>query len=365
MSERFTRRRALEIVLAGGLATALPGRTIARAARGREGSADTAVPVGPQALSPAGDGWFESVPLDGGAQFEMLGVSWSGSSPGPTEVSLLQDGRWGPWIALRELGSHVPDGVRAARASEPLWVGSARRFRLRVRRRAPGLAARLVSAGPDPRTPARMARAHVAGPPEFAVMSRRAWGAQAPRVRPSYGEVKLAFVHHTVSANSYSAEQSPALVRSIQHYHRNVLGWDDIGYQALVDRFGQLFEGRAGGIDLAVIGAQAQGWNAQSTGIAVIGTHTTAPVAPAVVDSLARYLAWKLAVHHAKPKGKARVISAGGETARYPKGTRVRLPRISGHRHGNLTECPGDALFAQLPRLRRRVTELTELAEKS
>ena len=81
----------------------------------------------------------------------------------------------------------------------------------------------------------------------------RAWGGDLvpPRVLPSFGEVDLAVVHHTESANEYTAEQSAGIVLAITKFHRDTRGWNDVGYNFLVDRFGTIFEGRAGGVDLA------------------------------------------------------------------------------------------------------------------
>jgi N-acetylmuramoyl-L-alanine amidase len=190
------------------------------------------------------------------------------------------------------------------------------------------------------------------------VIPRSHWGAQAPREAPDYGEVHLAFVHHTVTANDYSIEESASIVRGMQHYHRNVLGWDDIGYNLLVDRYGQVFEGRAGGIDQAVIGAQAQGYNSLSTGIAVIGTHTSLGITSAAFEALAAVLAWKLSLQGLPTDGEVTVTSTGGPLNRYRAGTPVRLFRISGHRDGDQTACPGEALYGQLPALRSRAGQL-------
>jgi hypothetical protein len=201
---------------------------------------------------------------------------------------------------------------------------------------------------------ARAAQADTSQPP---MVPREQWASDKcpPRADPVYGTVNLAFIHHTVSANEYGPEDSAAMVLGICRYHRNGNGWNDVGYNFLVDRYGTIFEGRAGGIAEAVVGAQAQGYNSSSTGIASLGTFSSAGQTPAGLGAIARLLSWKLAVHGVPPTGKAEVVSQGGSTNRYPAGSRPVFNRISGHRDGNGTACPGDGLYAQLPQLRAMV----------
>ena len=155
-----------------------------------------------------------------------------------------------------------------------------------------------------------------------------------------------------MTANDYAPKESPGIVLAIARYHRNSQGWNDIGYQFLVDRYGQIFEGRAGGIDQAVVGAQAQGWNSTSTGVACLGDFTSIAQTPEGMDALARLIGWKLSVHGIPTIGEVTVVSAGGATNRYPAGTPVTFQRISGHRDGNNTSCPGNILYTQLEQLR-------------
>src|SRR4029077_1663338 len=93
---------------------------------------------------------------------------------------------------------------------------------------------------------------------------------------PSYApSVQFALVHHTAGTNSYTASQSAAIVRGIELYHVKGNGWNDIGYNLLVDKYGQVFEGRYGGVDRNVIGAHAEGFNTGSVGVAVLGDYGT------------------------------------------------------------------------------------------
>jgi hypothetical protein len=200
-----------------------------------------------------------------------------------------------------------------------------------------------------------------AAPPRPTIVTRAQWGAKLrqggcpPRERPSYGRVKAGVIHHTVTANDYSEAEAPEIVLGICRYHRNANGWNDIGYQALVDRFGNLYQGRAGGMRKAVVGAHAQGFNEQTTGISSVGTHTkeapTAVAQKAIVD----YLAWKLPTHGIDAVGRTTMTSAGGDLSRFPAGRRVRPKEVVGHGALGLTACPGEALGALVTGLRKRI----------
>jgi hypothetical protein len=297
-------------------------------------------------LGPRATAWSgaESPKLHTKRRFNLLGMHWRGRVAPRIEVRVHRPGRgWSRWT---ELDVHGP------RASEPLWVGTADGVQYRLSRRVPGLRLHFVNVA------RARARARAAQDPQPAIVTRDQWGASGcqPRSAPSYGEVKAVHVHHTVSLNDYAPEEAPAMVLAICRYHRNSNGWNDIGYNALVDKYGVLYEGRAGGLDQAVIGAQAQGFNAQTAGIASIADHTSVAATPETMDALARYIRWKLQVHGQPLSGPVELRSSGGSATRYPAGTRVMLERVIGHRDTGETACPGDLLYAQLDDLRAMVS---------
>jgi hypothetical protein len=126
-------------------------------------------------------------------------------------------------------------------------------------------------------------------------------------VKPGYGTVKLAFVHHTDNPNGYSAAQVPSMLYAIYQFHRYTRGWDDIGYNFVIDLFGRIWEAREGGIDQAVVGAQAGGYNKVSTGVAVLGTFDSVLPSGAALAALQRLLAWKLSLHGVPTSGRVTV----------------------------------------------------------
>jgi len=174
---------------------------------------------------------------------------------------------------------------------------------------------------------------------------------------PQTAPVRMAVVHHTAGANTYTREEAPGVVRGIYVYHTSGLGWNDIGYNFLIDRFGTIYVGRYGGPREGVVGAHAYGFNTGSTGVALLGTYTSATPSAAALASLEHLLAWKLELHDLDPMGRT-TMTCGG-TDLYQRGQTVTLPVIAGHRDVNRTVCPGDTLYAKLPELRRAVAART------
>jgi hypothetical protein len=276
--------------------------------------------------------------------FNLVGIRWGGNAMPDAELRVKRGGRWSRW---GELGVHGPGG------SDPVWVGRARTLQYRLSRRVPGMRIHFVAVGKR-RTRARAAQTTDT---PFPYVARADWGADQcpPRAAPQYGEVKAVQVHHTVSLNDYTAEEAPGIVLAICRYHRNSNGWNDIGYNALVDKYGTIYEGRAGGLNQAVVGAHAQGFNSQTSGVANIGDYTGVAASDDAIAATANFARWKLGVHGQPLSGPVTLTSGGGSESRYPAGTEVTLERVIGHRDTGRTACPGDALYAQLDQIRAMV----------
>ncbi len=185
--------------------------------------------------------------------------------------------------------------------------------------------------------------------PRPRIITRKGWGASESLREKTFvytKTVKAAFVHHSATGNSYTCKQAPSVLRSIYRYHVVSSGWRDFGYNFAVDKCGNIYEGRAGGVTRAVLGAHTLGFNTNSMGVAVLGTYSRSTPPAAAVAAIARLTAWKIGLFKGNPKGKVTLTSGG--SGKYKKGKKVSFNVISGHRDGFLTECPGARLYSKL-----------------
>jgi uncharacterized protein with LGFP repeats len=176
--------------------------------------------------------------------------------------------------------------------------------------------------------------------PKPTIISRSAWGAKkntycdSPRTG---NETRGVIVHHTAGSNSYSKSESASIVRATQAYHMNGRDWCDIGYNFLVDKYGQIFEGRNGGVDKPVRGAHAgnKTVNTYTMGVSMMGTFTSTAPSDALKSAMVKLIGWRLGTTFHPATGKYHVSS-------------YDLNRIAGHRDVVPTACPGAKAYAWL-----------------
>jgi putative cell wall-binding protein len=312
-------------------------------------------------------------------RFDLVAVSWNRSAavPGATiSVRVHEQGDWSGWQPLAQdddgpdAGSSDAVGATATGAQDatsPLLTGGADGVQVRLDSptgRVPaGLKLDLIDGGRS------SADAPVAGPADSAlaatgeptIVTRAQWGADESLVKaPAVvnGGVKAMLLHHTETTNSYSAAQSYAQMRSVYAFHTKVRGWNDVGYNLLVDRFGTVYEGRRGSLTAPVMGAHAGGFNAQTLGVAVIGSFSTVRAPAAAESAVVRLLAWQAARYDINPRGRVYLTSAGGSYTKYKAGASVGILAVSGHRDVDSTECPGNDFYPDLSSIRARVAAL-------
>ena len=321
-----------------------------RTAKGATRSAQS-TPAEPDPITSARAGAVTGV-QDVPGDLAVVGVTWpknAVTAGDQFQIRTLAGATWSQWQTLEPDQGDGPDPKEAAtatRGTSPYVVTGASKFEVRSLTTDPsaptGAKVQVVDPGTSSadgvRPPSGAAAAATAMP---VIFTRAQWGADESlrRAAPSYGQVQLGFVHHTVSSNSYTASQVPAMIRGIYAYHVQAEGWNDIGYNFLIDRFGQTWEGRYGGMDKAVVGAQTLNYNAWSTGVSAIGNFDVAAVPQAMTDAFKRIFAWKLSLSG---------IPATGTVLANDK----YFQRISGHRDGFQTACPGRYLYAKMDEIR-------------
>lgn len=174
--------------------------------------------------------------------------------------------------------------------------------------------------------------------PQPSICNRSCWAARAPRCSISQmANLTRATIHHTANQGDFNTtgiESSKANVRATQNYHMDVNGWCDIGYHFLVDKFGNIFEGRSGSMTSLPKGAH-DSVNTDSFGFNLMGYFHTPynndPPGP-MRDALYKVIAWRM------PSAWS---PYGGSTY----GGVGNVGKLCGHRNVKSTACPGDLVY--------------------
>ncbi len=151
-------------------------------------------------------------------------------------------------------------------------------------------------------------------------------------------KIRKFIIHHT--ATTKNLDDPAAAIRSIYYYHAVTRGWGDIGYNYIIDREGNVYEGRFGGEK--VVAGHAKNNNVGSIGIAVLGNYENDDVPYPVIKSLINLIGAKALLYNIDPDG---VSSFRG----------IRIPNVIGHRDVNDTSCPGAKLYEKIPALRKMI----------
>lgn len=367
-------RRALQSLVAGLLLLALIGTPLPAAHAAPAGlrahtwtlsPADfaagdftrTVFEAGQLRAEDARGGSFITAPYRAPFAFTAAGAEWRAElAPGAAvevAIRLSRDGR--TWAAWQPLGGELQGerwfGESLATLDGAQWLQA--RLTLEGRAAVQALTLTAIDASGAPTlAEARAQAAPLADPaaapaavPAPYIISRAAWGADPSLMTwpPEYAPVKKIILHHTVTSGG---DNPIAEVQAIYYFHAVTRGWGDIGYNYLVDKLGNIYEGRAGGLD--VIAGHTLGYNTGSVGIGNLGDYSSAAPTAAMRDANAALAAWY-----------------GGRTYIHPLESsffkdRV-TPNIGGHRDYAATACPGDAFYAQLPAIRAGAWSLLSL----
>jgi peptidoglycan hydrolase-like protein with peptidoglycan-binding domain len=312
-------------------------------------------------------------PVEERSRFTVAGVSWARTASIPSkdvivQVRVREDQGWSDWETpgVTDEGPQggTNEAVTARLGTNPLVTDGATAIQVRVdtTNGLPLPDVRITTINPGtssaddnlvPHMPAASASAAALTP---TIITRKQWGAdESLRGATTYNTtVKAITIHHTASSNDYSEATAAAQIRGIYAYDTKGLGWSDIAYNFLVDKFGRIYEGRAGSITAAVRGAHAMGFNTNTMGVAALGNYETATPPAVMVDSLARVAGWKLSQYGVDPTATTQLTSAGGSGTKFAAGVVATLATINAHQNTSYTLCPGKYLFPMMSTIRTK-----------
>jgi hypothetical protein len=348
-------------------------------------SRPSAFPVGSDAGATGGDTLlFTSQIVDAGQLFDRVGTHWI-AAPGAensiyVEIRVSKDGaKWTDWTVVPR-DEDMRDADRNEYYAGPYAFPVSRyaQYRTWLTSGDTGALGQMaltfmdvsdVNAGPVARLVnditgafADMWHSYADAVPVGAqqILTRQDWGADESLMKwtPKYQRAQKAIVHHTVTDDGGS--NPAATIRSIYYFHAVTRGWGDIGYNYLVDKFGNIWTGRLGGDH--VIAGHAYGWNSGSIGVAAIGDYSTRQPTSTMLSGIVSIISMKFQQLGIQP--------FGADTFKHQEqatnGTWVDVtsnpPNVQGHRdanyivsqHGGQTACPGNGLYSNLDLIRRQ-----------
>ena len=283
------------------------------------------------------------LPYTGELPFFSYFVEWE-EGPLPMKIRFAEvEGAWGEWRELKRDGHNMEKGITELNIGEPEY----RFFELQFDTRSAAVPSAILhfyhpgetsAPGAGDNSAINSGSSFACPCPQPSIEGRSDWcpdGDCPEHPSPSTTDVTHLIVHHSAGTNT--ATDWAAIVRAIWDLHVNGNGWDDIGYNYLVDPNGVLYEGRGNNI----LGAHFCGTNTNTMGVCVMGDFTNIEPTEDALDALERLLAWKACDIGADPLDESFHASSG----------RV-LKHISGHRDGCATSCPGDSFYPLLPEVR-------------
>lgn len=184
----------------------------------------------------------------------------------------------------------------------------------------------------------------------LAIAPRSAWGAKLPPKPGLRAErsVKFLLVHHTAASNSYRQTQVAQQIQSIYQFHTNSKKWADVCYNFFVDRFGGVWEGRAGSLAGPIEADATGGSQGFAQLVCLLGNFETTQPPAAMINSCAKVLGWlafryRIDLNQDRP---VEIVSRGSN--KWKAGTKVNARPISGHRDMSATLCPGKFVYPRL-----------------
>ncbi|KAL3054285.1 hypothetical protein OYC64_006585 [Pagothenia borchgrevinki] len=158
------------------------------------------------------------------------------------------------------------------------------------------------------------------------IIPRCMWGAKPYKGTPTNLTLPLPFlyIHHTATPSDpcLTFQQCSADMRSMQRFHQDDRGWDDIGYSFVAGSDGNIYEGRG----WLQQGAHTLGHNSVGFGVSFIGDYTS-----------------RLPSQHAMGLVRDQLASCavGG-------GQLEANFTLQGHRQVVNTSCPGDTFYNEI-----------------